>query len=684
MTLTGSEVGLSRGFLATEIASRREKMVARAVVAASLVGFVVGASFVRQPLPRIPAFIPAYEAALWVTDTITAILLLSQFARLRSRALLILATGYLFDGLMLIPHALSFPGVFSPSGLLGGGPQTTAWIYMFWHGGFPLFVLAYALLFRRQADTSKLGVTIAAAVSAVIVLVIGLTLLATAGHDFLPIVMQGDDYSLNISKGCTPALWLMTAAVLLVLWFRSTPTVLELWLMVVMAAWLLDIAFSAVIGSHRYDFGWYAGRLYGLMAASFVLGALLVEMNRLYGNLTHALALADRRNAELVRSREEFAQMQRFEAVGQLVAGVAHDFNNILTVMGGAVELVLRDTDITQKSRRHLEASMQAAQRGEQITRQLLTFARRQVLHPEVVNLNEVIVNLESFTARAAGENVQVTARLSPVLWPVRVDRTQFETALVNLLVNARDAMNGHGEVFIETRNTSLDLGAVPELTAGDYVLVAVSDNGSGMTPEVAARAFDPFFTTKDVGRGSGLGLSQTYGFARGASGQVRIRSRPGEGTTIEIYLPRSATPATRPEPFGLPPIRATTGREVVLVVEDDPQVVEIVVSGLVDLGYRVKTATDAQDALNILRSDPDIDVLFSDVVMPGGMNGAQLAVEAEAIRSDLKVLLTSGYAASALAKEHGLPETLELLAKPYKRDELAKKLQLVIGDEAG
>jgi signal transduction histidine kinase/CheY-like chemotaxis protein len=684
MRQVDSEGALSHGFLSTEIASRQEKKLALIVVLVSLAGFAAGIPLVRTQLPDIPAFIPAYEAALWVTDTITAVLLFSQFARLRSRALLMVASGYLFDGLMVIPHALSFPGVFAETGLLSGGPQTTAWLYMFWHFGFPLFVLAYALMARRNTDEIAGGPTraIAGACAGVAVLVAGLTLMTTAGHDLLPVIMQGSDYSLNITKGFSPALWAVTAATLLALWLRSIPTVLETWLMVVLVAWLLDIAASAVLGSHRYDFGWYAGRLYGLLAASFVLIALLVETNRLYGNLIKALGLAERRNADLIRSREEFAQVQRFEAVGQLVAGIAHDFNNILTVITGGLDLILRDPAVAgRKNQRLLEASLKAALRGERMTQQLLTFARRQVLRPEIVNPNEVIANLESFIARAAGENVHVITKLSPVLWPARIDRTQFETALVNLVVNARDAMNGGGEVVIETRNIVLDAEAFPDMPAGDYLLVTVTDTGRGMTPEVAARAFDPFFTTKEAGRGSGLGLSQVYGFARSASGCVRIGSKPGTETTIEIYLPKSSMrPAQPEEPFALAPIRRSAGGEMVLVVEDDPDVLEIAVSGLADLGYQVKTATDAQEALRILRADPTIEVLFSDVVMPGGMNGAQLAVEAQRIQPNLKVLLTSGYAASALAVEHGLPETLEFLRKPFRRDELASKLRLVIG----
>jgi CheY-like chemotaxis protein len=270
--------------------------------------------------------------------------------------------------------------------------------------------------------------------------------------------------------------------------------------------------------------------------------------------------------------------------------------------------------------------------------------------------------------------------QLSRVLWPAQVDRAQFETALVNLVLNARDAINGEGRIVIETRNTALDAEAFPELASGDYVLISVSDAGSGMKPEDAARAFEPFFTTKEVGKGSGLGLSQVYGFVRAASGHVRILTQFGEGTTVEMYLPKSTERPAQPAPVGLAPLRPAKGHETVLVVEDDPDVLNIAVSGLVELGYHVMTATDARKALDMLRTNPSIDVLFSDVVMPGGMNGAQLAMAAQRLRPNLKVLLTSGYAASALTEEHGLPEQMGVLRKPYRRDELATKLRLIIG----
>jgi signal transduction histidine kinase len=682
MSAVEPQAGQRLAFLSTEPARPGEKRLAWGVVAVSLLAFAAGLPFVRVPLPHVPAFIPSYEAALWTCDIITATLLFSQFVRLRSRAVLLLAAGYLFDALMMVPHALSFPGVFSDTGLLHAGPQTTAWLYVFWHAGFPLFVLAFALRRRRTPDTLQTTPARAIAIAVVLValLVVGLTVLATTGHDLLPEVIRGGDYSMLVGKGVSPAMCAITIATLLVLWLRGAPTVLDLWLMVVMVAWSLDIAFSAVIGSNRYDLGFYAGRAYGLLAASFVLCVLLFEINRLYADLTDALDLAEMRNAELTRSREEFARVQRFEAIGQLVGGVAHDFNNLLTVVTGGLDLMQRDPTLTLRNRRLLDMSMQAAQRGAQLTQQLLTFARKQVLRPEVLNSNEIIANLEAFVSPATGERVDVVTHLSPVLWPARLDRSQFEIALVNLVLNARDAMNGEGRIEIETRNVVLASGELPDVPGGDYALISVSDAGCGMTPEDCARAFEPFFTTKEIGKGSGLGLSQVYGFVRSASGHVRIDSTLGEGTTVKIYLPKSTERPASPEPIGLAPIRAAKGHETVLVVEDDPDVLNIAVSGLQELGYQVKTATDAREALGVLRSDSAIDVLFSDVVMPGGMNGAQLALEAQRLRADLKVLLTSGYTASALTQEHGLPEQMEVLRKPYRREDLANKLRLVIG----
>ena len=286
-------------FLSTLPAGHSERRVALGVVILSALIFVAAIPFVRVPLAKVPAFIPCYESALAINDLITAVLLFGQFSRSRSYALLALASGYLFDALIIVPHALSFPGVFSATGLLGAGDQTTAWLYVFWHGGFPLFVLAYALLRRREAVRSTLGGSAAAAMILAIVLVgatvCAFTLLATSGMNLLPVVMQGSDYSLLVTTGVSPVVWMLSLVALLSLWQRRQPSVLDLWLMVVMCAWLCDVALSAVIGSTRYDLGFYVGRSYGLLATSFVLVVLLLKTNALHGRLADAQALlADR------------------------------------------------------------------------------------------------------------------------------------------------------------------------------------------------------------------------------------------------------------------------------------------------------------------------------------------------------------------------------------------------------
>jgi CheY-like chemotaxis protein len=280
------------------------------------------------------------------------------------------------------------------------------------------------------------------------------------------------------------------------------------------------------------------------------------------------------------------------------------------------------------------------------------------------------------------GATIEIETVLSPVVDPTSVDPAQFEAAIVNLVINARDASGPSGRVVIETANAVIlasdNSSGVPP---GDYVVVSVTDEGSGMSPEVVAKAFDPFFTTKEVGCGSGLGLSQVYGFVKSASGHVKIISEAGKGTTVRLFLPKSSNRAASSEPrSNLLPLRAARGDEAILVVEDDPDVRELAVAGLTDLGYAVGTAADADEALRILRGTERVDLLFSDVIMPGGMNGAQLAVEARRIRPGLKVLLTSGYTAEALADQHGLPDDLLVLGKPYRHEDLANKIRIVIG----
>ena len=405
---------------------------------------------------------------------------------------------------------------------------------------------------------------------------------------------------------------------------------------------------------------------------SLVPITLLVEASRLYGRLDQALAVAEERNAELARSREALAQAQRLEAIGQLTGGIAHDFNNLLTVVLGNLELILGAHSDAEKIQRWARGAMRAAQRGERLVRQLLTYARRQVTHPDTVNLNQLIVNIENLIRGAIGEQIEIVTILSPVLAPAQIDPAQFETAILNLVINSRDAMANGGRITIETRNVTIDRQYAsdnPEVTPGPYVMIAVSDSGAGMTPAVLERAFDPFFTTKEIGKGSGLGLSQVYGFAKTAGGHVKIYSELGIGTTVKLYLPKSSNRPVMPE-IGpqTESLRPGTGHETILLVEDDEEVLAVAAESLRELGYKVLTAGNAAQGLEILRGDQPIDLLLSDVIMPGGMNGVQLAVEARRISPNLKLLLASGYTAAALSLEHGLQNNLDIVEKPFRR----------------
>jgi signal transduction histidine kinase/CheY-like chemotaxis protein len=670
--------------LSTAGATSGERIAAIAVIVVAFLAFIVTIPYVRVPLARVPAFIPAYQAALFIIELMTAVLLLGQFNRWRSLALLALGAGYLFDAAMILPHTLTFPGVFSPTGLLGAGEQTTAWLYVFWHGGFPLFVLAY-VHFRNNGTVSAagdqiglLGMTIAGVVAAAA----ALTALATLGHDLLPAVMRGGDYSLLVTRGISPLIWFLTLAAALAVWWRA-PSVLDLWLGVVMVVWLFDIALAAVLGSSRFDLGFYAGRLYGLIAASIVLIALLFETVRLYGRLAEALDFAVARNSELARSGEAAAAAQRMEAFGQLTDGIAHDFSNLLTVVGGNLDMIRKDpTDSTRVERLAGNADA-AVRRAARLTRQLMTFGGRQALRPTTIDVSRMIQDFLPVLQRSA-EGTELMTGLAQSAHPIFVDSSQFETALVNLITNARDATRGSGRVIIETGNVALParpFGNTPEPVPGDYVLVAVRDTGSGMSSDVAARAIEPFFTTKEAGKGSGLGLSQVYGFVKSAGGLMRIDTQPGRGTSVNLYFPRAAKAGRVEEEKTAAAVSATApDGKTVLVVEDDPDVREVTVAAVADLGYGVREAANAQEALALLNTDTPVDLLFSDIVMPGDLSGIELAVQARRLRPTLKVLLTSGKAGAIPAAGTITENSFDVLEKPYPHSDLMAKLRVALG----
>jgi signal transduction histidine kinase len=392
--------------------------------------------------------------------------------------------------------------------------------------------------------------------------------------------------------------------------------------------------------------------------------------------------LTDRKRVEeaLLDSERKLAQSQRLEAVGQLTGGIAHDFNNLLTVIMGNLELIemrIENADIL----RMLRDAQDAAELGAKLTTRLLAFARRSHLEPELIDVNELVLNVTSMLRRALGEHISLSTVLAHGIWHVKVDPPQAESSLVNLAINSRDAMPMGGKIVVETKNVQMDevrRGDNVELARGDYVQISISDTGMGMPAEVKERAFEPFFTTKTRGHGTGLGLSMVYGFAKQSGGHITIYSELGHGTTINIYLPRMSGDVTKVENVDVEPEQAKNER-IVLVAEDDDAVRNLTVSRLKSLGYKVYEASDGPRAIKLLEDGLKIDLLFSDLVMPGGLSGREVAKRAVEIDPHILVLLTSGYAEDLIRGED--LGNLKLLRKPYRLADLRQALETVFGD---
>jgi PAS domain S-box-containing protein len=921
---TGSERNI---FLSTMPASGKDRTAAVAIVVVSALLFACAVPFAGMPLAPIPAFVASYQSALAINDLITAVLLFSQFGVSRSRALLLLASGYLFTAIAAMVHALSFPGLFAPGGLLGAGTQTTVWLYMVWHGGFPLLVLGYAGLKARDNGMrmhGSPGTAILLSVAAVVVAMTAFTAFVTVGHDFLPVLLKNGHYT-PVMLGVVATVWCLSLAALAVLWFRKPHSVLDIWLMVVLCAWLFDIAMSAILNVARFDLGFYLGRIYGLCAASFVLAVLLIDnvglqaqLTRLLGKLRHQAAsernlrterdrifsavvessndaiisqaldgtitgwngaaerlfgyisveavgrhvdiivppdrraevgdLLDRvgkgeriqqyetsrvhkdgRNVEVslsvspIRSvsgeiigasktarditesnrtlraltqeveerrrifetshdlilvtdpagnfiqvspsaitilgyapaemighsatefihpddlentrsemraarrgqskrnfetryvnkdgkpvslnwsgtwsepvRRHFfigrdltekqtaeAQMrhvQKMDAIGQLTGGVAHDFNNILTVITGTIG-ILEEAVAGQPELVSIAKLIdEAAERGASLTKHLLAFARKQPLQPREIDVNALVLEAAKLLHPTLGEQVEIKPLLADDAWTALVDPSQLTTAVLNLALNARDAMPNGGKLALETNNVYLDENYAnmhSEVTAGNYVMVAVSDTGAGIPAALLERVFDPFFTTKEVGKGTGLGLSMVFGFVKQSGGHIKIYSEEGHGTSVKMYLPR-ATGLNQTAAEELVSSNVEGGHEAILVVEDDSMVRRYVVTQIENLGYTTLEAANAAEALKIIDT-AQIDLLFTDVIMPGTMNGRQLVEEALKRKPSLKVLYTSGYTENAIVHHGRLDSGVLLLAKPYRKSELARMLRLAL-----
>lgn len=422
-----------------------------------------------------------------------------------------------------------------------------------------------------------------------------------------------------------------------------------------------------------------------LLEARRLAEAASSELNEL--NLTLEARVAEELE-ERLKAEEALRQAQKMEAVGQLTGGVAHDFNNLLTVIIGGLETVSRQlkSDLTSDSVRRIERAVamatHGAERAATLTARLLAFARRQPLDPRPVDPGRLVTGLADLLQRTLGETVEFQTVSGAGLWLANTDAGELENALVNLAVNARDAMPGGGCLTIETSNAYLDedyVGSIPEpVTPGEYVLIAVSDTGTGMDQATMDRVFEPFFTTKDVGKGTGLGLSQVYGFVRQSGGHVRVYSEMGLGTTIKIYLPRlvgGSLAATRAPDS----VHLGGGSETILLVEDHEDLRAYAAGVLGELGYKVLEASNGRTALDLLQSHNDVALLFTDVVMPEGLDGRQLAEEAVRRRPGLKVLYTTGYTRNAIVHNGRLDAGVNLISKPFTFRELASKVRLLL-----
>ena len=376
--------------------------------------------------------------------------------------------------------------------------------------------------------------------------------------------------------------------------------------------------------------------------------------------------------------RRRMEQLSKLETVAQLTGGVAHDFNNLLTAAMGCLDLI-RHEETNGRTRSLAEIALRSINRGAQLTQQLLAFARRQALRPVLADLNALLVEIEVLIRRAVGETTEVSISRAAGLPRCRVDPAQFEAAVMNLVINARDALPDGGRLILGTRKiAATELRADLDLPPGDYVAITVEDNGQGMKPEVVARALEPFFTTKEIGQGSGLGLSTVYGFVKQSGGELYIETALGVGTRVTLYLP--SDPANEPENGAHPATnQPRQGTGTILVVEDDFEVRQVSVEILQSLGYRILAARNGQEALDVLRSPEQVDLLFTDLVMPGGMSGVALARQARAMRPGLHVLLTTGYAGAEASAADEFP----IIAKPFRSTELSMAIAQAMAREA-
>jgi len=696
--------------LATWPAGPAERRFALAVVLAFFVIFAATVPFAKLPLPQVWAFMPAYGSALVVSDLVTAVMLFGQFRFGRSKAVLVLATGYVFTALVTIAHGLSFPGVFAPTGLLGAGPQSTAWLYMFWHGGFPVFVAGYAL-FRggpRETLSSRTPVAwvIGAAVAAAAVAVIVFTLIATAGHDALPAVMQGNRYTPAMIVVVT-TVWLASLAGLALLFRRRSRSVLDLWLMVVLCAWLLDIALSAMFNAARFDLGFYAGRVYGLLAASFVLGVLLLENGLLHSRLMQAHAHEHQRaldlqglserleslNSQLGDSNRQLQEQTRLKS--EFLANMSHELRTPLNAVIGFSDMLKEGmADDPEKQRRFAGHIFQSGHHLLALINDILDLSKIEAGKVDIsldrVDLDAAFADVLALLAgQAQAKRIRFEFEAHETLGVLRVDRRRLKQILFNLVSNAMKFTPADGRVTLRAEKVNRLRAATALPGEGEglrmplppneherFIQISVSDTGIGISRKDLSQLFAPFMQvpnalTRSV-EGTGLGLVMVHRLSEVHGGTVAVTSVPGVGSCFTVWLPwREDTEAvSATSPSSAAPLKA---RPTALVVEDNEAAAALMQAQLEENGFAVRRAASAEAALALV-SEYTPSLITLDILLPD-MDGWEFLTRLKATPAweAVPVVVVS------VAADHGLGFSLgaaQVLQKPIGRDALAKVLQ--------
>lgn len=693
-------------------ASGRAYRLALVALGVSAVIFVALAPFAKVQLAPLPAFIPIYQSALVVSDLITAVLLFGQFGISRSRSLLVLACGYLFTALMTMAHSLSFPGLFAPGGLLGSGTQTTAWLYMFWHGGFPLTVLAYAVLKQRRVDSlpggRHAGVAVVWAIAVAALAAALFTWIATAAHDLLPPIMLGNRYT-PLMLGVVSTVWTLSLLALLSLWRRRPHTVLDLWLMVVMSAWLFDIALSAVLNAGRFDLGFYAGRIYGLLAATFVLLVLLLENGVLHAQLVGAHTRARKRAADLLRlgvqlaaandelAAKNSALVESSRLKSEFMSNMSHELRTPLNAIIGFSEM-MKDGfvgDITSKQREFVTHVFAAGQHLLALINDMLDLAKieagRSELDLAALDLDTLIADsLAMFSARAETQRVTLADEPGPKLGSLQADARRVRQIVDNLLSNAMKFTPSGGRITLRATHVDRHAAAaslpgfpqgtrfpLPDSAHARFVQISVTDTGIGIHPEDASKLFTPFTQVANpmtrTSQGTGLGLAMVRQLAEMHGGTVGVSSKPGAGSCFTVWLPwRDEASVPQGAVAGAPEPPATVAGPLALIIEDDDKAAALMQAQLEAERFRVRRVATAEAAL-ALAADLTPDVITLDILLPG-IDGWELLARLQQVPAWQNVPVV---VVSVIADENrgfSLGASL-VLQKPVSRELLARGL---------